>query len=102
GDFEKCHKEPSGVSLYDGDHAYEHQSQGLEIAEPFLADGCVIVVGDTNWRHPHEATVDFMSKSDRRREILLDCDTSSPGHPTCWNGLLVIQDVGRVPPDRTP
>jgi methyltransferase family protein/glycosyl transferase family 2 len=100
--FRMVHNEPIGVYLYDGDHAYEHQLQGLEIAEPFLADGCVVVVDDTNWRHPYEATLDFMAKSDRRWEILLDCDTSSPGHPTWWNGLLVIQDVGRASPDRTP
>lgn len=91
--FRDVHREPIGVYVYDGDHAYEHQLHGLQIAEPFLADGCVIVVDDTNWRNPHQATFDFMERSERTWEVLLDCDTSSPGHPTWWNGLVVIKDV---------
>jgi Methyltransferase domain/Glycosyl transferase family 2 len=98
--FAKVHREPIGVYLYDGDHAYEHQLRGLQIAEPFFADGCVIFVDDTNWPHPHGATLDFIAQSDRRWEILLDARTSSPGHPTWWNGLMVIRDVAGASPER--
>jgi hypothetical protein len=91
--FAKVHRDPIGVYVYDGDHAYEHQLQGLKIAEPHLADGCVVIVDDTNSRHPYEATLDFIAQSDRRWDMLLDCDTSAAGHPTWWNGLMLIQEA---------
>jgi hypothetical protein len=34
--FAEVHREPLGVYMYDGDHAYDHQLQGLRIAEPFF------------------------------------------------------------------
>jgi hypothetical protein len=93
--FEKVHHDPIGVYVYDGDHAYEHQLNGLRIAEPYFADGCVVVVDDTNWRDPYGATLDFIAQSDRRWDMLLDCDTSATGHPTWWNGVMVIQEASR-------
>ncbi len=93
--FSKVHRDPIGVYVYDGDHAYEHQLHGLQIAEPYFAEGCLIVVDDTNARHPYEATLDFIAQSDRRWDMLLDCDTSVAGHPTWWNGLMVIQEASR-------
>ena len=34
--FSDVHEEQLGLYLYDGDHAYEHQLQGLRIAEPSM------------------------------------------------------------------
>jgi hypothetical protein len=100
--FANVHRDPIGVYVYDGDHAYEHQLNGLRIAEPYLADGCVVIVEDTNSHDPYEATLDFIAQSDRRWDMLLDCDTSVAGHPTWWNGLIVIQDGGRRDPAISP
>ena len=86
--FASVHRGPIGVYFYDGDHGYEHQLKGLEIAEPFFGDGCIVLVDDTNWPHPYEATFDFMEASSREYRLLLDRDTSVLDHPTFWNGIL--------------
>ncbi len=91
--FATVHDDPIGVYLYDGHHDYEHQLEGLRAAAPFFADGCVIVVDDTNWAAPYRATRDFVAASDRRWEVICDLTTEDNAHPTWWNGLLVLKDV---------
>jgi Methyltransferase domain/Glycosyl transferase family 2 len=93
--FEQLHREPIGVYLYDGNHEYENQQRGLEIAEPYFADGCIVLVDDTNWQPPRDATIDFVAESEREYELLLDCTTPDHPHPTFWNGLMVFQVTGR-------
>jgi hypothetical protein len=93
--FADVHTEPLGAYLYDGDHAYEHQVRGLEIAEPFYADGCLVIVDDTNWEAPRQATIDFVAASEREYEVLLDSPTRDHNHPTFWNGLMVLRATGR-------
>jgi predicted O-methyltransferase YrrM len=93
--FDQVHDEPLGVYLYDGDHAYEHQVKGLARAEPFFADGCIVIVDDTNWKDPRQATIDFIAGSEREYELLLDAATRDHNHPTYWNGLMVLRATGR-------
>lgn len=83
-----------GVYFYDGAHDYDNQLEGLRIAEPFLADDALIFVDDTNWPDPYKATMDFIAESPNEWEIILDVKTSCNGHPTWWNGLLVIKKGG--------
>ncbi len=92
--FASEHEGPIGFYFYDGDHAYEHQVRGLEIAEPFFSDDCVVMVDDTNWGRARQATYDFMAASERPYEVLLDAQTQHNGHPTFWNGLLIFQATG--------
>jgi hypothetical protein len=94
--FEQVHREPIGVYLYDGEHSYENQLAGLEIAEPFLAPGCLVLVDDTNWSAAHEGTVDFMQTSVHEWELLLDRPTGTNAHPTYSNGLMVLQLTRRA------
>jgi len=94
--FDQVHDEPLGVYFYDGDHAYEHQVKGLKRAEPFFADGCIVIVDDTNWEAPRQATIDFAAESEREYELLLDCPTRDHNHPTYWNGLMVLRATGRL------
>jgi hypothetical protein len=89
--FSNKHSGPIGVYLYDGEHSYDNQWRGLEIAEPFFADDCVVVVDDTNWEEPHAATLDFLEASRRDYTVLLDRGTAGNGHPTLWNGIMVLQ-----------
>lgn len=89
--FKKVHKEEIGLYIYDGGHSYQDQLRGLQLAEPFFSDGCVVLVDDTNWDAPKQATLDFISSSSHNYEILLDESTSRNGHPTLWNGLMVFQ-----------
>lgn len=91
--FSTIHKEPIGFYIYDGNHSYENQMRGLEVAEPFFAENCVILVDDTNWWEARQGTLDFISRSSYRYRILLDQKTRSNRHPTFWNGVLVLQRV---------
>ncbi len=93
--FAKMHDAPIGLYFYDGDHSYENQLQGLQIAEPFLSEGGIILIDDTNWDSPRRATLDFIADSSNEYEILLDCSTAYNGHPTFWNGIMVLRKRGK-------
>jgi hypothetical protein len=89
--FARVHHGPIGVYLYDGEHSYENQVHGLEAAEPFFAEGCVVLVDDTNWEEPRQATLDFVAQRPGQYEVLADFRTHDTRHPTFWNGLLVVR-----------
>lgn len=88
------HHDPIGLYFYDGDHAYEHQKEGLALAEPYMADGGYILVDDTNWDEPREATQDFLEEHAGKYECILDLRTAENGHPTFWNGIMVLRKKG--------
>jgi hypothetical protein len=86
------HQMPIGFYFYDGDHKYYDQRNGLKIAEPFFTKDCIVMVDDTNWPAPRDATLDFIKNSQNEYKILLDVKTAGDGgHPTFWNGLIVFQ-----------
>lgn len=89
--FNQLHKELIGFYIYDGAHDYDNQLKGLKMAEPFFTKNCIILVDDTNWEQPRQATLDFISNSINDYKILLDVTTSYNGHPTFWNGVMVFQ-----------
>jgi hypothetical protein len=91
--FAEVHREPIGFYLYDGAHSYDSQLEGLEVAEPFFSDDCIVMVDDTNWIDPRRATADFIERSKFTYEVLLDRTTSTNAHPTLWNGLIVLRRV---------
>lgn len=91
--FSRIHQGPIGFYIYDGDHEYEHQLQGLSIAEPFFGKGCIILVDDTNWEDPKKATQDFVARSAYRYRTLLDITTAHNCHPSVWNGVFILQKV---------
>ena len=95
--FARVHDGPIGVYLYDGEHSYDNQMRGLEAAEPFYADGCILVIDDTNLEEPRQATLDFIARHEDRYEILADVRTADMRHPTFWDGLLVLRK--RAPGD---
>ena len=92
--FGNIHRGSIGFYFYDGNHSYENQLKGLRVAEPFFSPECLILVDDTNWDEPYQATFDFMKKSENSYRTLLDVRTKHNCHPTFWNGVLVIQRVG--------
>ncbi len=89
--FSTVHKGYIGFYIYDGAHGYEDQLKGLRIAEPFFSQNCIVLVDDTNWEDPRQATLDFISSSANDYRILLDVKTSNNCHPTVWNGVMVFQ-----------
>jgi hypothetical protein len=92
--FDKVHSRPIGVYIYDGEHSYANQAQGLSVAERFFARDCLILVDDTNTQAARQATLDFVAQSPCPYKILLDCGTRNNCHPTFWDGLMVLQRVG--------
>jgi hypothetical protein len=89
--FARRHRAPIGVYYYDGDHSYECQLDGLRAAEPYFADDCVVLVDDTNWRDPYNATRQFIEESPNDYEVILDQRTVHGAHPTYWNGIMVFR-----------
>ncbi len=90
-DYFKTHAQPIGVYFYDGDHAYEHQYQGLAVAHPNMAPGSYALIDDTNWEEPYRATTDFLKEMGGEYSVVFDVKTAGNGHPTFWNGLLIIK-----------
>ncbi len=92
--FAGQHEGQIGCYLYDGEHSYSNQLEGLRVAEPFFAKNAIVIIDDTNLDAPRQATLDFMQESAFRYEILLDRKTCANKHPTLWNGVFVIQRIG--------
>jgi tetratricopeptide (TPR) repeat protein len=92
--FQDVHEGLVGVYFYDGEHSYENQLHGLEVAEPFFAPGCLILVDDTNWEDPRKATLDFMNSRPGQYKILWDVQTADTRHISWWNGLMILQYKG--------
>lgn len=89
--FATKHQSKIGFYIYDGDHSYQHQLKGLQVAEPFFSDDCIILVDDTNAPDPYNATLDFIEQSKNNYEIIFNQKTAANSHPTFWNGLLIFQ-----------
>jgi hypothetical protein len=89
--FRGAHRGPIGFYVYDGEHSYENQLKGLRLAEPFFAPGCHVLVDDTNLARVRRATLDFIEGSSKNYEIIFDRPTSGNGHPTFWNGVMVLR-----------
>lgn len=91
--FRDVHKGSIGVYMYDGSHDYEHQLNGLKLAEPFFSPNCVVIVDDINCGNALQATLDFMRESTNRYRILMHEHTYCNRHPTLWNGIFIFQPV---------
>jgi hypothetical protein len=90
--FARVHQDaPIGFYIYDGGHSYDEQLLGLQLAEPHLVSGGLILVDDTNWDEPHRATLDFVEAHPGRYELLTDRRTAGNKHPTLWNGLMLVR-----------
>jgi hypothetical protein len=91
--FRHKHSGKIGLYIYDGEHSYRNQLEGLKIAEPHLSENALIIVDDTNWEMPRKATLDFIQESQFDYQVLFDSGTCFAGHPTFWNGLMIIRRV---------
>jgi hypothetical protein len=91
--FRQVHQGQIGLYLYDGEHSYANQLQGLRIVEPFLAEHGIILIDDTNRPDPRQATLDFISQSPHHYRIVLDQQTCIGDHPTFWNGLMILEKM---------
>ncbi len=91
--FSRVHTDKIGFYIYDGGHKYEDQLKGLQVAEPYFSENCLILVDDTNWDEPRQATYDFIQNSPHQYEVLLDVKTYRNGHITYHNGVILFKRV---------
>lgn len=89
----ESHKQKIGFYIYDGEHDYYNQYQGLKYAEPFFSDNCIILVDDTNLEHVKEANLKFISDSKYDYKMIANIDTKHNMHPTFWNGIMIFQRI---------
>ncbi len=80
---------PVGLYFYDGAHDYRNQMQGLELADPWIVPGGIVLVDDTNFEEPRQATLDYLQRHSNYR-LLVDIQTANNAHPTFWNGLMIL------------
>lgn len=79
-----------GLYYYDGPHTYGDQYDALSLADPYLVDGAIVMVDDANWQEPRQATLDFVQRHEGKYALVLDLKTRNNGHPTYWNGLMIL------------
>lgn len=91
-DFFAAHpKVKIGFYIYDGEHSYANQLRGLQLAEPYLSENCLILVDDTNVESARQGTLDFMDQSPHEYRIIIDQKTRRNCHPTWWDGVMLLE-----------
>ncbi len=78
-----------GVWYYDALHTYEAQLTGLQLAEPWLAPGALLIVDDTDWEQVERAMDAYLAEQPRARRIL-SVDGKDRGLPQWWEGMQVL------------
>jgi len=78
-----------GVYYYDAAHDYESQVRGLELAEPHLVPGALVIVDDSDWERVDRALTDYLAKQPRARRLLA-IDGKDRGQPWWWEGMQVL------------
>jgi len=90
--LENHHAGLIGLYMYDGQHTEESQLKGLQLAEPFFSDNCLILIDDLNQGHPViESLATFMAESKYEYRVLFEQLTSQNGHPSFWAGITLLQ-----------
>jgi len=79
-----------GVYYYDAAHDYPSQVEGLRLIEPYLADGALMIVDDTDWDQVGRAIRDYLA-GQPRAEILVKLDGKDRGQPWWWEGVQVLR-----------
>jgi len=79
-----------GVYYYDNGHEYEQQLDGMRLIEPYLVDGALVIVDDTDWERVERAVDDYLAEQPRATE-LLRIDGKDRGRPEWWEGMRVLR-----------
>lgn len=79
-----------GVYYYDAAHDYESQVEGLQLIEPYLAEGALLIVDDTDWDQVVRAMRDYVA-SQPRVELLVELVGKDRGRPWWWEGVQVCR-----------
>ena len=63
--------------------------RGLELAEPHLVPGALMIVDDTDWERVARATAAYLAGQPRARHVLA-IDGEDRGQPWWWAGMQVL------------
>jgi hypothetical protein len=86
----RIHQRPLGFCTFHGLRTYDDQFDALRLCEPFVAEGGLILVNDLNRVEIRRAAHDFLASATCRYHVLLEVETPRSGHPTFWNGVLLL------------
>ena len=79
-----------GVYYYDAVHDYVSQVEGLRLVEPYLAEGALLIVDDTDWDRVARAMRDYLAGRPRA-ELLVELVGKDRGQPWWWEGVQVVR-----------
>jgi predicted O-methyltransferase YrrM len=79
---------PVGVLYYDSTHGSE--GRGIELTEPHLVPGALVIVDDTDWENVGRSLDDYLARQPRARR-LLTIDGKDRGQPWWWEGMQVLR-----------
>ena len=79
-----------GVYYYDNGHEYEQQLDGMRLIEPYLVDGALVIVDDTDWERVERAVADYLAGQPRAAEIFR-AGGKGRGNPEWWDGMCVLR-----------
>jgi len=86
--FKQLNNVSIGVYFYDGAHTYEHQSQGLELVVPFLANNALLFVDDYGFDpNAQRANSEFKTKYKCESMSIICAQTQ---HKVWHQGLEII------------
>ena len=75
---------------YDAAHDYESQVESLRLVEPYLAEGALLIVDDTDWEQVARAIRDYLA-GQPRAELLVELVGKDHGQPWWWEGVQVFR-----------
>ncbi len=78
-----------GVYYYDAAHDYQSQLEALQLIEPHLVDGALLIVDDTDWKQVAMALRDYR-RSQPRARLLVELAGKDRGQPWWWEGVQVL------------
>lgn len=79
-----------GVYYYDAAHDYESQFEALRLVEPYLVEGALVIVDDTDWKQVARAMRDYRA-SQPRAKLLIELAGKDRGQPWWWEGVQVLR-----------
>jgi predicted O-methyltransferase YrrM len=88
-----------GVYYYDAAHDYQSQLDALRLVEPYLVEGALLIVDDTDWRQVRRALRDYR-RSQPRARLLVEIAGKDRGQPWWWEGVQVLRWDGPPPRGR--
>jgi len=81
-----------GLYFYDADHNYQPTLDALELADPYVVAGGLVMIDDINTDFPCSATMDFLaSDAGKKYKVVMWINTENGMDPWWWNGIAILE-----------